>query len=400
MNEAATGTGMAAQSLTPISKNERIGALDILRGLALFGILAVNVYGFGGYSSPSSPGTASLGLLDDLSYFIMEYVFSLKTFTLFSFLFGLGFAVQMARADKSGRPFAPFYARKLLILLGLGMAHHLLLWQGEILILYAALGFPLMLFRRARLSTIAAWFFVFLAIGSAIVAAGDLFMAMDDGSVFASAEYLEALKAAFGRGSFADTVLFRLDEFPDTMILLFGYQGPLAFAMFLAGLYAGRAGWLDKLSELPWLKTFAFACGASGVGFSVARYVLSGSPYASVMLPFANLGLTGFYASGAFLLARRPWFTRLCLPVAAAGRMALSNYVGQSILCCLLFCGYGLGLYSSLGPALLFACVMAVYALNLAISAPWLSLLRFGPLEWLWRSLSYGRAQPMLRPKS
>ncbi len=395
--ESSMISGLRETTLGPVAASERIDALDILRGLSLFGILAVNIYSFGG-SALISGMEDSARFVDKLAYFIMEYVFSLKTFTLFSFLFGLGFAVQMKRAEQSKRPFARFYLGKLLILLCIGVAHHLLLWQGDILVLYSVLGFLLLLFRNAKPKTIALWFFVFLLIGCAIIVLGEF--VIESFTAEGMHEYLKTLGAVFGSGSFMDTVAFRLYEFPQSIAILFIYQGPLAFAMFLAGLYVGKADWLKRLDSLPWLGRFAAICGALGLTFSAARFLLSESPAGAFMIPLANLGMTGFYAASVFLLTRSQWFRKLSLPVALAGRMALSNYIGQSILCCIIFCGSGLGLYDSMGPMKLLGTTAAVYALNLAFSSVWLRRMRFGPLEWAWRSLSYKKAQTMLRARS
>ena len=156
--DAQTPPGTApGRELTPVAASERIGVIDILRGLALFGILAANMRGFNapievyGNIAKLFPGIA-----DRVAQGAIDALISAKAMTLFSFLFGLGFAVQMSRAEERGRSVS-FYPRRLAILLVIGLIHAWLIWMGDILVLYALTGFVLLLFRKRSQKTIAIW---------------------------------------------------------------------------------------------------------------------------------------------------------------------------------------------------------------------------------------------------
>lgn len=375
--------------LEPIAKVERIEALDILRGFALFGVFAVNIMGFAaptwvpGYVQPAWEG------LDAAAAFFVDTFLSLKFFTLFSFLFGAGFAVQMGRAETSGRDFGSFYPRRLLALLGFGILHHILAWEGDILKLYALLGFVLLLFRKAGDRSLIAAALVAWLLGSAGFVATELFEGGESSGVLAG--YLETTRAAYRDGTFLQASLFRLGELPIVTAALGLAQGGIAFSMFLAGLYIGRKGWLARLGELEGLPKLVAAAGLAGALLAVLHLVLPEGLPAAIASAFANAALTAFYAGGVLLLASRPARARLLAPLAAGGRMALTNYILQSILASLAFYGYGLGLYEQVGPAGRLAFVLATYALQLALSSWWLGRSRYGPLEWLWRGLTYGK---------
>ncbi len=379
----------ALPRLEPISKAERIEALDILRGFALFGVFAVNIMGFAaptwvpGYTAPAWSG------LDAAAEFFIGNFLSLKFFTLFSFLFGAGFAVQMMRAEDSGRDFGSIYPRRLLALLAFGIIHHVLAWEGDILKLYALLGFGLLLFRKSGTRIIIFAAIVAWLIGSASNIVVETLDAMGGKADFT--DYLSSTRIAFGSSGFLQASLFRLKELPLVFAALTFGQAGIAFAMFLTGLYVGRRGWLNRLAELPGLKPFVLASGIAGLGLIALSLCLPGELPSAIVEAFANVAMTAFYASGVLLLASRPERTGALAPLAAGGRMALTNYVLQSILASMTFYGYGLGLYEQVGPALRLGFVLVTYGLQLALSSWWLSRFRYGPLEWLWRGLTYGK---------
>ena len=144
--------------MRPVPQSERIHFLDILRGFAIFGILAVNLAGF---ASPAFlPGYAppdSMPWYDELAQTLVLFFAEGKFYTIFAFLFGLGFAVQLARAEAKGKDIRSFYPRRLLVLFGFGVLHSILFWTGDILRLYAVLGFPLLAFRKRANRTLLIW---------------------------------------------------------------------------------------------------------------------------------------------------------------------------------------------------------------------------------------------------
>jgi uncharacterized protein len=384
--------------LEPIRQGERIEALDILRGFALFGVFAVNILGF---SAPTwVPGFVAehRHWLDGVAAFLIDNLLTLKSFTLFSFLFGVGFAVQMGRAEAAGKDFASFYPRRLLALLAFGVIHHVFAWEGDILKLYAVLGFALLPFRRAKDSAIIAAAAIAWLLGSAANVAVELSAA--DYAAASLPGYLEATRAAYAEGGFLDATLYRLFDLPFVSLVVAVSQGGIAFSMFLAGLFVGRRGLVSRLGELRALPRLVLVSGLAGVALTAAKLILPDGLAAAAMNALANGALTCLYASGILLLASASRRAAALAPLAALGRMALTNYALQSVLASIAFYGYGFGLYERIGPAAALGFVMLTYVLQAALSAWWLSRFRFGPLEWLWRRIAYGSPQPFLKKAS
>jgi len=421
-------TILAAESpavMGPILSQERIALLDILRGFAIFGILLVNMELFNSPAYPSdvSGGTATA---DHLAAWLIRFFGEGKFYTLFSFLFGLGFSLQMARAASRAARFRPVYGRRLFVLLLIGLAHALLVWAGDILVLYAVLGVPLLLFRASSPRTLIVWALVCLVL-PILFYAGLLGFVEYGRSVPQAAEQVERWSAetaakyeglagqsfqVYSHGTFAEITAQRIQD------LGFYYLDPLdgwlvwaphIFAMFLTGLYVGRRGFLQHISTyVPIFRKsmwWGLGLGLSGnLGFVVAAD-WSDPVVPSVMglveRVFFVIGapaLSLFYATAIlFLVEREGWQKRLA-PLAGVGRMALSNYLLQSVICTTIFYSYGLGLYGRAGPAAGVALTAVIFLIQVVLSVWWLRRFQFGPMEWVWRSLTYRKRQPMRAP--
>lgn len=394
-------------SAAPVAAQERIAVIDVVRGFALFGILVVNMLAF--KSTVFATGDEATGLLDGAAAWLISFGFTLKFYVLFSFLFGYGLSVQMTRAAAKGTPFAPRYLRRLLGLLLLGLAHALLLYVGDILVTYALLGVILFLMRNARDRS--------LLITAAVLIGATVLVQLVSGTAFAL--FGDRLAAAFGaelggdaqavvdayRGSPSEVIAQRVSEYPSTIgFALFG-QGPTALAMFLIGLWAGRRRLFERVDDnLPLLRrvlTFGLIGVAGNLvwatiqavngGFTVNAAFFFGSALAFATAPF----LSGLYAAGIALAYRSPAARRWLLPLAPVGRMALSNYLLQSVFGAFIFTGYGLGLFGRVGVGAALALSVVIYAVQIPLSAWWLGRFRYGPAEWLLRSFTYGRLQPL-----
>ena len=398
-----------AAAVGPVSEGERWLALDVLRGLAIFGILTVNVLAFGsparlpGYEAGAA--TRVDGLVDALlAFFVVG-----KFYTLFSLLFGVGFALQLARAQGRGVPFVAIYARRLAWLAVLGAMHAVLLWDGDILFLYAVLGFVLLLFRRTQPRTLLMAAAVCLAASYATMLVGDALQyrgvgpwsgpVLDRHAGMTAAE--EAI-AIYGGGSYAQIVAYRIAGLLRGAAVLFLEQGPTALAMFLLGLYAGREGLLARLPEQfgrlgGWGAGLVAAALVANAVFVYGELVVDRPVIAVGGLAVGGPLLCGVYVLAVVRILRSARWQRGLRGVAAVGRMALSNYLLQSLVCTTIFYGYGLGFYNQMGAAVTVMAACALYAAQLALSAYWMSRFRFGPAEWLWRSLTYGRRQPLRR---
>jgi uncharacterized protein len=382
--------------LAPISPSERIQSIDILRGFAVFGILAVNMASFRspafipGYVPP--PGT----LLDETSAFLVKFLAEDKFYSLFSFLFGIGFWIQMSRAKAKSRSLLSFYPRRLVVLLLFGVLHALLLWDGDILRLYAVLGFGLLPFRNRSTRTLVMTSGVFFLISAVLLA-----LPFENWAVsYSGVDFVAQARAAYTSRSYAVVLAHRVRQFPDSVVYLFYGQGPSVFALFLLGLWVGRQRIFENIgahrSLLLRVFWFGLVLGLVGnVVFASTHNLLLSSVAVTVGAP----ALSFCYAAGISLLAQLPrWHARLA-PLASVGRMALSNYILQSVVCTTLFYGYGFGLYEKVGAFAGLLLTFAIYCIQIALSAWWLRRFNFGPLEWLWRSATYGRWQP-LRPEA
>lgn len=391
----------------PVRESERLVLLDVLRGLAIFGILAVNVLHFGApLRFPGYSGTET-SAWDEAVEVLLAFFFVGKFYTLFSFLFGVGFALQLLRAEARGASFVAFYARRLLILLAFGVGHAVLLWDGDILWLYALLGFVLLAVRRLPPAALLGLASVCLAgaMAGLYLAAG--FYAVEPVEALAHASAPQTFDnaltqaiAVYGSGSYLEILRYRLVTLPHSALLLVLEQAPGALAMFLIGLYVGRRRLLEHAGLLSGTSGKAIALLAIALvlnGAFVYGELAERRAFEAVGLALGGPALCIVYVLGVGRLLAgergRAWLH----PVVAVGRTALTNYLLQSLVCTTIFYGYGLALYTKVGSATAVLLAGAIYALQLAASAWWLKRFRFGPAEWLWRSLTYGRVQPLRR---
>ena len=412
----------SAAVLAPVSERERIQVIDALRGFALLGILLVNMGLFSapfiGFVMGIPRGETSL---DRAAEFGVLWLATGKFYPLFSFLFGLGMSIQMTRATKSGVNFARRYARRLLVLLVFGMAHALLLWNGDILFIYALVGFVLMLFRNARPKTLLIWAVALLALSFATA-----ILSAIANAVFLSAMPMDAMSmggfdldaflkdlyaqtvAVYGRGAWAQIFVWRAIEWTITLIAFMFNSALQILGLFLLGLYAGRTG----LLQYPDAHRRLFVIGARvalPVGLAANALIAwvtvrEGSALTSGLMLLAQAFqlvfgplLTFGYLSAIVLLSEQAQARRLMAPLSAAGRMALSNYLTQSVICTTIFYSYGLGLYGQVGAAAGVLLSLVIWAIQLPVSMIWLRFFQFGPMEWAWRALTYGKAPAMRR---
>jgi uncharacterized protein len=413
---------MTTNHAQPTQPHERVELIDILRGFALFGILLVNMMHFAWpVYREAIDITLWTGPWDRSAEVLIAFLAEGKFFTLFSLLFGLGLAIQLERAEAKGVAFVPLYARRLAVLLVIGLAHAFLFWWGDILTYYALLGFVLLLFRHKAPRALLVWAGAFvlapIVINTLLVGALTLGRATPEGAAQLEATLAQteaAYRAAFeqalavyGGSDFIAMIPQRIGDWGfATVGVLYGGMLFVVLAMFLLGLYLGKQRHLHHASEhLPaWRKVFAWGVLVGLVG-NVLYVALARAGSALEPSWGTLVGLVGFlvgapalslaYASGLVLLVQRPSWLKRLRPLAPVGRMALSNYLLQTLIATTLVYGYGLGLYGRIGPAAGVALTLAIFAVQLSLSRWWLARFRFGPLEWLWRSLTYGRLQSL-----
>ena len=403
-----------APALGPVRPQERIEILDVLRGFAIFGILLVTMTGFSG-SAVADWWTATPDRLATGLIFLLGQA---KFFTIFSFLFGLGFALQLLRAEARGTRVFPLYRRRLLALLLIGLLHVLFLSFGDILAKYAVVGFLLFFFKWAKPKNLMIFAVILwlLAFGNwELAVLREIVRTPSGQETQISQSHAEAREAAriqvetrmrvYGEGSFADIMAQRVQQWFNNVVTLIGsYPVAALLALFLLGMYAGRRRLFQDVSaHLPLFRQ-VWKWGL-GLGLFVpACFLLAGTkavpPYwQSVWTPiYFAIGvpaLSFFYVSTLVLLFQKEAWKRRLAPLAAVGRTALSNYLLQSVVCTTIFYSYGLGLYGKVGPAAGLALTVLIFLLQVPLSVWWLRHFRFGPAEWLWRTLTYGKLQPM-----
>jgi uncharacterized protein len=408
-------------SAAPVQLWERIEILDVLRGFALFGILVVNMEMF---AHPVQgivvPLFQDAPLYDRIATWLVRFLAEGKFYSLFSLLFGLGFALHLTRAKERGFGFGGTYLRRLAVLLAIGLVHAFLIWVGDILSLYAVLGFLLILFRNVRPKRLVVAAVLSLSLPMLLFSLAGLLVAlgsmagpdaaaeMDRGFAEQEAAFRADAVQAYQVYPNAGFLEITRQRAQDMGFIAYGYFFllPSVFAMFLAGLYLGKRRVFQDLSgnrplfkKLMW---WGLAFGLAG-NFLYATLIPGLSrvrPTGQLLL--ASLGQTVgapalalFYLAAITLIFTTPvWASRL-RRLAPVGRMALSNYLMQSVICTLIFYGYGLGLYGQLGKAAGLGLAVVIFLIQIPLSHWWLNRYRFGPAEWLWRSVTYMRLQPM-----
>ena len=461
----------AVEPLGPIREGERLITLDVLRGVAMLGILFVNIQLF---SLPFAVGFGMVGmgdapLADELSWAFVKIFFEYKFISLFSLLFGAGMVVQMTRAEAKGRPFVGLYLRRLAVLAAFGLVHALLLWYGDILFWYALIGIFLLLVRKVPGRTmliVAAAFILVSAVLSfgcgslqaltlqwqspgqsqvetdaaeaseAVVAPSENVpeaeetddTAPPDGSEQADAPKEDRLPGslrtmidaqfqptnpkwitgeleAYKHGPFADAFIYRAASWSFALMgAVFSYGWRVA-GMFLLGAALMKLGFFLP-TQRRWqaiLCVAGFAVGLPmelvGAGLIVANeHALNFTAVlAAVIHEVGSFALCLGYTGAVSLLASSRRLGGLCRPFARVGRVALSVYLAETIAATAVMYWWGLGWFGDLSRPQLLAMVFAIYVPLMVLSVLWLRFFTIGPFEWLWRTLTYGRAQPMLR---
>jgi uncharacterized protein len=398
---------------TPIK--ERIDALDSTRGFALIGILFVHMVVF---ATPGSLPFLSVGQppVDRLVLALIMVFIESKFFSLFSLMFGMGFALQYLKAERKRTDFVPFFRRRLFFLGIFGILHIVLLWEGDILLLYALVGLLQIPFRNVGVKTLRRWIigllavplifyttaFIGLLVGRTLPQVAPEIALADVEIVNGFNESAATTRAAYDTGSYTELLQRRLGSAIATAFLL-TTRIPTVLAMFLIGLYCGKTGILTNLGEhtalLRRVRLIGLTVGL-GIALLVGIATLVAPPTVTFVAAFFNQALAGpltglGYGAAFALFALNPSNHRVTVPLAAYGRMALTNYLLQSLIATTLFYGYGLGLIGEVSRAGAMIIAVGIHLALIGFSILWLRVFRFGPMEWLWRSLNYSRIEPI-----
>lgn len=397
---------------------ERLEVLDALRGLALLGILVVNLEGLS-LAWAFTDQLAGLPTADwDAAARTLRAVFvEGKFYSIFSLLFGLGFSIQLASAARRNDGSLRLFRRRLWVLLAIGMLHLLFVWDGDILVLYSLAGFLLIPFRHLSDHALLRWALGLLLLPVLVeafhTATDDRLNLADRAAAMATAidqrvtgQEEPRWDELVAEGWQGFHVVTRTGPVWRVASLLDQNRLSKVLAMFLLGLWVGRRIRLGNLvAHRPLLHRVAFHGLWLGFMGSLATAWLAALGHAHASTPGGiahaathAIGVTPMalaYASAVALLwTDERWRARLAT-LAPVGRMALTNYLLQSLCGIALFYGIGAGLGGQVGTAALVPIALLVFMLQVVVSRWWLTRFRFGPMEWVWRSLTYGRMQPM-----
>jgi uncharacterized protein len=380
-----------------LAPKDRVITIDILRGIALFGVLMVNLVTMFRVSlfelfAPSHASTKTQ--LDRFFDAFVTYALDMKAWSLFSLLFGVGLAIQFDRLAAHDRP-TYWLRRRLFVLLGFGLCHLLFIWNGDILTEYALAGLLVLPLMRQDKGTLV--FYALVTLGF-FVAMPVLYSPVYWPNPRAASAALVTANQVYAHGDFLQTRQLNLSELRlITPLLWWGF--PRTIGLVLLGAWIWKADILRRLRALRFnLLVFGVLAVAMGVvvTFAGSKSLLSEYPKLQDALsrlgpPVQALG----YAALIAIAVDQLYLGRLLRAFAPLGRMAFSNYILQSIIFGWIFFGYGLGQFGRLGTSQAFLLGVAVYIAQMIGSALWLHRFQFGPLEWLWRSLMYGQKQPM-----
>lgn len=383
----------------PVAAQERYAVLDILRGVALMGVLLVNL--MSDFRIPLGRHLLVFhtqhDAMDRAADVAVAALLEFKAMAIFSLLFGAGSALFAERAEARRVNASRFLARRYLVLLALGLVHLLLIWNGDILTLYAVCGLLLLPCLRLNAGPLAFLGIAAIALNSIVswdfVWPGDAMVNRLAGE--AQSVYLN--------GRWGDVLGFHARETRHLILPLLASSLPKTFGLMALGAAVWRWDVFrapQRQEDLLWAVVLLGGCIGVWATIQTVMAASTGHPsrYPSRLLDAASsIPLALAFASGLLLALQWPLIRKFATVFQPAGQMALTNYLTQSVLLSLLFYGYGLGLFGRLGSASAAGVGLLLYAVQLELSAWWLRHYQFGPVEWLWRSLTYGRRQPWLR---
>jgi uncharacterized protein len=412
---AALPTTPVTVALTDRPADDRIEALDMLRGVAVCGILFANVIVFFGIFMLDPAAAASLPTASaDLIVGVGEKVLvEGKFYSIFSLLFGVGFGLQLGRRGDAA---ISRFRRRLRVLLLIGLAHAFFVWAGDILMLYAMLGFAMPWFARRDDRALVKWVLVLLAIPTLLylVATGVWLLVGapaspggPEGMSGPPPEFVAMFNARMTSGPL-DALIGNLMLLAGRWVDLFlSVRFPNVLGMFVLGLWIARRGVATApASHAPLLKRWCRIGLVVGLAANVvdawarSRWeYLPPSPGGLVSVAAQAVGypmLALGYAAAVALAASHG--SRLLKVLSPLGRMALTNYLTHSVVCVTLSYGFGVGLWGRIGLATAWMIALAIVSVQIPLSRWWLGRFAFGPAEWAWRRLTYGQALPMRRP--
>jgi len=392
----------------PIKVKKRIDVLDVFRGFAILGIFVVNIVIMNStFLNQDEFAKQWTSHIDKIAEKVLQLFFYTKFFPIFSLLFGLGISMQALRMLNQNKLSFSFFARRMFILLIFGLLHILLFWSGDVLNLYAILGLftTLMIKKSGKLILALAAFFLFFPFYDQVFEY--IFNLLD----FRPEIYLnnytgESVNQIIKNGTYLEGIKLRLLEYLSNIPMLFGFLAPVAISMFLLGLYLGKTKVYESLDLFiqQVKKPLLLVAILTNIYRILFLFVLptyeiySNHNFRPIFIKFmvlSDIAMGIFYLWGIAWLWYNTKFKTILLPLKYAGRMALTNYIMQSFIALILFSSIGFKLYETLSPSETLLTAVIVFILQVILSKTWLTYFRFGPLEWIWRCLTYKELLPI-----
>lgn len=388
-------------------ESDRIQSLDVLRGFAVLGILLMNVQSFSMIEAAYANPTAH-GRFEGINQWVWGFTrlfADLKFMTLFSVLFGAGIALMGEKAIATGRRPAALHYRRMFFLLLVGVAHAYLLWFGDILTIYALCGMVVYLFRRWQPSIL------FALGGFALLIPSALFLLMDVAAIVTPEEVLPEIKEVWSPGP--ETIAWQLELYRGgywgqmelrvptawqmhtfMLVLWFGWRVSglmlIGMALFKWGVITGQ-----KSGRAYWRLLLVGAFTGLALELSGMFYQISNDWSTRVMVGglhlnyWASMFMAAAYMAGVMLMGQAGCFPKVQSALGSVGRMAFTNYLAQTVICTTIFYGHGLGLFGRVERWGQLLIVLVIWAVQIGWSVWWLNRFQMGPLEWLWRCVTY-----------
>jgi uncharacterized protein len=397
---------------SPVGESQRIDSLDILRGIAIFGILLVNMKSFSGPddSIRSLSYEYFTGAYNMWTNVLLDFFVQGNFITMFSFLFGFGMILMAQRAEENERRFVPVFIRRQLALLLFGILHVVFFWYGDILITYSFIGLIMLLFYKLPPKILLNTGIVLLIIYSVLMTSLTYLYwksgaALSEQSVLDTHNLADIQKSIhiYSEGTFIEVAKERIREWTELNsylpIFIFGL-----LPSFLFGAYAAkRRKFSNEHLWKLWVITLVLGAGSKALPIIWFGYKGEDWHFDTAMswgYEFGGPVMSIFYICSIVLLYRYGKFKQLFNFFRATGRMAFTNYLIQSIVATFIFYSYGLGLYGKYGPLTGICIAIIIYSLQIVFSKWWLKHYYLGPFEWVWRSMTYGKIQRLRREQA
>ncbi len=394
----------------PQAPGQRIQVLDVLRGVALLGILIINMMSFATsdvvYFNPTAYG--SFTGVERLIWMLSHVLADQKFMTIFSALYGAGILLLTTRLEQRGQLARPLFLQRSLWLLLFGLLHLFLLWDGDILVVYALAGMAAYGLRRRAPVTLLGLGLLLLSVHMVLMLFFGVLLSQapvadrNEFTAFFDPDSGE-LAADIGiyQGTWGEQVRHRWQQTADTLSTLAFWGIWRAGGLMLIGMAAWKWGVLTAERSdrfYRWLTVVALGVGwpvvIGGLWAKMNQdwdvfHVLLGTGY--LYNYWGSLLVSAGYTGVVMLMARKAWWPGIRRRLAALGRMAFTHYILHTLICTFLFYGFGLGLYGQVNGVGQMGIILAIWVFQLGLSPWWLARFRYGPLEWLWRSLTYRR---------